>query len=55
MRCSDKKFKRKYNLRNFSFFRLHNKITKSILIYIIETFIIVKSNAKQLEKILSTK
>ena len=55
MRCSDKKCKRKYNLKYFSFFRLHNKIPMSIFIYIIEIFIIVKANAKQLEKLLSTK
>lgn len=55
MRCSDKKCNRKYNLRYFSFFKLHNKIPKSILVYIMGTFIIVKANAKQIENLLSTK
>ena len=55
MRCSDKKCKRIYNLRYFSFFGLHNKIPISMLVFIVETFIIIKANAKQLESYLSAK
>ena len=55
MRCSDKKCKRKYNLRYFSFFRLHNKIPISMLVFIVETFIIIKANVKQIESLLSAK
>ena len=39
----------------FTFFRLHNKISISMLVFIVEAFIIIKANAKQIESFLSVK
>ena len=41
-----KKAQQKYNIRNFSFFKLYSRISISIAVDIIELFIIIKNNAK---------
>ena len=46
---------KKVSIRTFSFMKLHPNIPTSILIFIIETFIVMKINAKQLQQIISLK
>ena len=49
LRCSTKNCRRKYNLRHFSFFKLHKTLPASILLYVINEFIIMNSNAKEIK------
>ena len=55
IRCNSKTCKKKYNIRKFSFFKLHPKIPISIMIYIIELFITFKNNAKQIKSSIDKK
>ena len=46
---------KKVSIQTFSFMKLHPNIPASILIFIIESFIVVKANAKQLQQMISLK
>ena len=54
-RCSNKACKIKLILRYFSFLKLHNKIPASIIIFILENFILIKANEKQIQKMIELK
>ena len=49
LRRNSKKWRRKFSIRKFSFLKLHHKIPASIIINVIENFILLKLNAKQLQ------
>ena len=52
LRSYSKKCRRKFSIRKFSFLKLHHKITASIIINVLENFILLKLNAKQLQSMI---
>ena len=50
-----KQCKYRKNLRQYSFFKLHNRIPASIILYIFNAFIILHKNATQIHKVVSNK
>ena len=46
---------KKNNIRKYSFFILYHRISISIMVYVIELFIIIKNNAKQIKSIIDKK
>ena len=52
LRCNSKKCRRKFSIRKFSFLKLHHKIPASIIINVLENFILLKLNAKQLQSMI---
>ena len=53
--CNRKQCKYRKNLRQYSFFKLHNRIPASIILYIFNAFIILHQNATQIHKVVSNK
>ena len=52
---SRKKCKYRKNLRQYSFFKLHNRIHASIILYIFNAFIVLPQDANQIHKIVDNK
>ena len=53
--CSRNKCKYRKSLRQYSFFKLHNRIPASIILYIFNAFIVLRQNATQIHKIVDNK
>lgn len=53
--CNRKQCKYRKNLRQYSSFKLHNRIPASIILYIFNLFIVLRQNATQIHKNVSNK
>ena len=53
--CNRNSCKYRKNLRNYTFFKLHNRIPESIILYIFNLFIVLLQNATLIHKSVSQK